>query len=145
VIRVVEKQDAFPAEAQGHDITIGLGTSREKAKRIASVFRQIATQEMAFVLQGIRGLGGTVLKTNVDLQRAKLIQDTLSPKALTISLPPSPLRLLPAGTTELPGGSRTHGTIRTFARRTSPPGSRKKRLRNSARLSNKGDLTPRQK
>src|SRR6266436_50230 len=49
--------------------------------------------------------------------------DPSSPKALTISLPPSPLRLLPAGTTELPGGSRTHGTIRTFARRTSLAGS----------------------
>src|SRR5712691_3084408 len=49
--------------------------------------------------------------------------DPYSPKALTISLPPSPLRLLPAGTTELPGGSRTHGTIRTFARRTSFSGS----------------------
>jgi uncharacterized membrane protein len=29
------------------------------------------------LLQGIRGLGGTVLKTNVDLERAKLIQATL--------------------------------------------------------------------
>jgi uncharacterized membrane protein len=34
--------------------------------------------DMDAILQGIRGLGGTVLKTNVDLQRAKLIQDTLS-------------------------------------------------------------------
>jgi uncharacterized membrane protein len=30
------------------------------------------------LLQGIRGLGGTVLKTTVDLQRAKLIQSTLA-------------------------------------------------------------------
>jgi uncharacterized membrane protein len=30
------------------------------------------------LLQGIRGLGGTVLKTNVDLERAKLIQATLA-------------------------------------------------------------------
>ena len=30
------------------------------------------------ILQGIRGLGGTVLKTNVDLERATLIQSTLS-------------------------------------------------------------------
>jgi len=29
-------------------------------------------------LEGIRGLGGTVLKTNVDLERAKLIQSTLA-------------------------------------------------------------------
>jgi len=30
------------------------------------------------LLQGIRGLGGTVLRTNVDLDRAKLIQATLA-------------------------------------------------------------------
>ena len=33
--------------------------------------------DMAAILEGIRGLGGTVLKTNVDLERAKLIQSTL--------------------------------------------------------------------
>jgi uncharacterized membrane protein len=33
---------------------------------------------MEALLQGIRGLGGTVLKTNVDLDRARLIQATLS-------------------------------------------------------------------
>jgi len=38
-------------------------------------------------------------------------------------LPPPPLRLLSAGTTELPRGSRTHGMIRTFPRRTSYSGS----------------------
>jgi uncharacterized membrane protein len=30
------------------------------------------------ILEGIRGLGGTVLKTNVDLDRARLIQSTLA-------------------------------------------------------------------
>ena len=34
--------------------------------------------DMAAILQGIRGLGGTVLKTNVDLERAKFIQSTLN-------------------------------------------------------------------
>jgi uncharacterized membrane protein len=34
--------------------------------------------DMAAILQGIRGLGGTVLRTNVDLERAKLIQSTLA-------------------------------------------------------------------
>ncbi len=34
--------------------------------------------DMEAILQGIRGLGGTVLKTNVDLERAKLIQSTLA-------------------------------------------------------------------
>jgi uncharacterized membrane protein len=34
--------------------------------------------DMEAILQGIRGLGGTVLKTTVDLERAKLIQATLN-------------------------------------------------------------------
>jgi uncharacterized membrane protein len=34
--------------------------------------------DMDAILQGIRGLGGTVLRTNVDLNRAKLIQSTLT-------------------------------------------------------------------
>jgi uncharacterized membrane protein len=33
---------------------------------------------MDVILRTIRGLGGTVLKTNVDLERAKLIQSTLA-------------------------------------------------------------------
>jgi uncharacterized membrane protein len=33
---------------------------------------------MDVILRAIRGLGGTVLKTNVDLERAKLIQSTLA-------------------------------------------------------------------
>ena len=33
--------------------------------------------DMDVILHAIRGLGGTVLKTNVDLERAKLIQSTL--------------------------------------------------------------------
>jgi uncharacterized membrane protein len=37
--------------------------------------------DMAAILQGIQGLGGTVLKTNVDLERAKLIQSTLAATA----------------------------------------------------------------
>ncbi len=34
--------------------------------------------DMDVILQAIRGLGGTVLKTNVDVERAKLIQSTLA-------------------------------------------------------------------
>jgi uncharacterized membrane protein len=34
--------------------------------------------DMDAILQGIRGLGGTVLMTNVDVKRAKLIQSTLA-------------------------------------------------------------------
>ena len=36
---------------------------------------------MDAILHAIRGLGGTVLKTNVDLERAKLIQSTLAASA----------------------------------------------------------------
>jgi uncharacterized membrane protein len=34
--------------------------------------------DMRVILDSIRGLGGTILKTNVDLARARLIQSTLS-------------------------------------------------------------------
>ena len=34
--------------------------------------------DMDVILHKIRGLGGTVLKTNVDLERAQLIQSTLA-------------------------------------------------------------------
>ena len=34
--------------------------------------------DMDVILHAIRGLGGTVVKTNVDLERAKLIQSTLA-------------------------------------------------------------------
>jgi uncharacterized membrane protein len=37
--------------------------------------------DMSAILQGIRGLGGKVLKTNVDLERAQLIQSTLAAAA----------------------------------------------------------------
>jgi len=39
------------------------------------------------ILHGIRGLGGTVLKTNVDLERAKLIQSTLTAAATDTKQP----------------------------------------------------------
>jgi uncharacterized membrane protein len=34
--------------------------------------------DMSAILRGIRGLGGTVLRTNVDVKRARLIQSTLA-------------------------------------------------------------------
>jgi len=40
---------------------------------------------MEAILHGIRGLGGTVVKTNVDVERAKLIQSTLAAKAADTS------------------------------------------------------------
>jgi uncharacterized membrane protein len=40
--------------------------------------------DMDAILHAIRGLGGAVLKTNVDLERAKLIQSTLATSADTV-------------------------------------------------------------
>ena len=37
--------------------------------------------DMDVILHRIRGLGGTVLKTNVDVERAKLIQSTLAARS----------------------------------------------------------------
>ena len=34
--------------------------------------------DMDVILHGIRGLGGTVMKTNVDVERARLIQSALN-------------------------------------------------------------------
>jgi len=41
--------------------------------------------DMEVILHAIRGLGGTVLRTNVDLERAKLIQSTLAAAAAATS------------------------------------------------------------
>jgi uncharacterized membrane protein len=41
-------------------------------------------EKMDAILEGIRGLGGRVLKTNVDLERAELIQSTLAAREDTI-------------------------------------------------------------
>ena len=38
-------------------------------------------RDMEVILHAIRGLGGTVLKTNVDVERAELIQSTLAASA----------------------------------------------------------------
>lgn len=43
--------------------------------------------DMDVILHRIRGLGGTVLKTNVDVDRAKLIQSTLSAAPATTTEP----------------------------------------------------------
>jgi uncharacterized membrane protein len=46
--------------------------------------------DLEIVLHKIRGLGGTVLKTNVDLKHAKLIQDTMTAPGSAESQPHSP-------------------------------------------------------
>ena len=43
--------------------------------------------DMDVILHKLRGLGGTVLKTNVDLQRARLIQSTLAAPSAQTSKP----------------------------------------------------------
>jgi uncharacterized membrane protein len=45
------------------------------------------TGDLDMILHRIRGLGGTVVKTNVDLERAKLIQSTLAAAAPEASAP----------------------------------------------------------
>ena len=42
--------------------------------------------DMDVILHKIRGLGGTVLKTNVDVEHAKLIQSTLAAPSAQTSL-----------------------------------------------------------
>jgi uncharacterized membrane protein len=44
----------------------------------SALFVLDAEGDMEMILHAIRGLGGTVVKTNVDLERAKLIQSTLA-------------------------------------------------------------------
>ena len=44
----------------------------------SAIFVLDSEGDMDVILHGIRGLGGTVLKTNVDLERARLIQSTLA-------------------------------------------------------------------
>jgi uncharacterized membrane protein len=44
----------------------------------SAVFVLDAGGDLGVILHAIRGLGGTVLKTNVDVERARLIQSTLA-------------------------------------------------------------------
>ena len=44
----------------------------------SAIFVLDSQGDMDVILRGIRGLGGTVLKTNVDVERARLIQSTLA-------------------------------------------------------------------
>jgi uncharacterized membrane protein len=45
--------------------------------------------DMEVILHAIQGLGGTVLRTNVDVQRAQLIQSTLAAASADTSKPDS--------------------------------------------------------
>lgn len=49
--------------------------------RSSALFFLDGEGDLEVILHAIQGLGGTVLKTTVDIQRAKLIQSTLAAAA----------------------------------------------------------------
>ena len=72
--------------ATGTAVPAGVGIGADFVRQVEGLIKPgtsalfVLDQEgdMGAILQGIRGLGGTVLKTNVDLERARLIQSTLA-------------------------------------------------------------------
>jgi uncharacterized membrane protein len=70
----------------GSALSTGVGFSEDFIQEIkklmkpgtSALFVLDDSGDMEMILHGIRGLGGTVLKTNVDVERAKLIQSTLA-------------------------------------------------------------------
>jgi uncharacterized membrane protein len=66
--------------------TVAVGIDDEFIHQVAALMKPGTSvlflldqeREMSAILHEIRGLGGTVLKTNVDLERARLIQSTLA-------------------------------------------------------------------
>jgi uncharacterized membrane protein len=70
----------------GSAAAVSVGISNEFVEEVkglmkpgtSALFVLDSEGEMEVILHGIRGLGGTVLKTNVDVERARLIQSTLS-------------------------------------------------------------------
>jgi uncharacterized membrane protein len=69
---------AAAAASAGIDNEFILGVSAQMKPGTSALFVLDAEGDMEMILDGIRGLGGTVMKTNVDLERAKLIQSTLA-------------------------------------------------------------------
>jgi uncharacterized membrane protein len=75
--------------ARGTAVSSAVGISEDFIRQVEELMRPgtsalfVLDQEgdMDAILQGIQGLGGTVLKTTVDLQRAKLIQSALAATA----------------------------------------------------------------
>jgi hypothetical protein len=67
--------------AIGYDNPCQAEHARAEVTRLAGVGQYLVSDnegDMRVILHAIRGPGGTVLKTSVDLERAKLIQATLS-------------------------------------------------------------------
>ena len=75
-VAAVGIRDDFVREIEG---LMGPGTS--------ALFVLDSEGDMEVILHAIRGLGGTVLRTNVDLERAKLIQSTLAAASADPSKP----------------------------------------------------------
>ena len=79
----------------GTAIAASAGISDEFVKEVqglmkpgtSALFVLDSEGDMDVILHGIRGLGGTVLKTNVDLERTQLIQSTLSDPSAQPSRP----------------------------------------------------------
>jgi uncharacterized membrane protein len=75
--------------ATGNEVSAAVGIGEDFVRQVEGLMNPgtsalfVLDQEgdLEAILQGIRGLGGTVLKTNVDLERAKLIQSTLAAAA----------------------------------------------------------------
>jgi uncharacterized membrane protein len=69
------------AAAAGIDKNFILDVAGMMKPGTSALFLLDAEGDMEVILHAIRGLGGTVLKTNVDLERAKLIQSTLADRS----------------------------------------------------------------
>src|SRR5262249_18402325 len=70
---------------------IGGGVVREeeglRQRGTSALFGRAREGDMEVILHALQGLGGTVLKTNVDMNRAQLIQATLAAAAADTSKP----------------------------------------------------------
>jgi uncharacterized membrane protein len=80
VAGALARGDDAAAEA-GIDDDFILEVERMMKPGTSALFVLDEIGDMTTLLQGIRGLGGTVLRTNVDPQHARLIQSTLAESA----------------------------------------------------------------
>jgi uncharacterized membrane protein len=72
---------AAAASSAGIDNDFILGVTALMKPGTSALFVLDTEGDMEVILHKLRGLGGTVLKTNVDVERAKLIQSTLAASA----------------------------------------------------------------
>jgi uncharacterized membrane protein len=82
---VARSFDSSPTE-----VANSLGIDEEFKESIGAIMRPGTSallvldvaENINSILSGLRGLGGTVLKTNVDIERAELVQSTLAEKMI---------------------------------------------------------------